>query len=78
MLTSKLRNPILKATGIRMSSTRGEPDLYNSLKDMRYKCESECTEKPPTNKKYIRLYGFNLCPFVERVRLALRAKHIPY
>lgn len=32
--------------------------------------------KPPTNKNHLRFYGHNLCPFVERAALALRAKGI--
>ena len=35
-------------------------------------------EKPATNKNYVRLYGHHLCPFVEKARLALSAKAIPY
>ena len=33
---------------------------------------------PETNKKYFRLYGHYMCPFVERARLVLAAKNIPY
>jgi hypothetical protein len=31
---------------------------------------------PPCNQIYLRLYGHYMCPFVERVRLALLAKGI--
>ena len=31
---------------------------------------------PFGNKKYLRLYGHYMCPFVERVRMALAAKGI--
>lgn len=34
--------------------------------------------KPETNKNYLRFYGHNLCPFVERARLALVGKKIVY
>ena len=33
---------------------------------------------PEINKKYLRLYGHYMCPFVERARLVLAAKGIPY
>ena len=33
---------------------------------------------PSPNLKYLRLYGHTLCPFVERARLVLAAKKIPY
>jgi glutathione S-transferase len=33
---------------------------------------------PDFNFKYFRLYGHYMCPFVERVRLVLAAKKIPY
>ena len=33
---------------------------------------------PTPNHKYLRLYGHMLCPFVERVRLVLAAKGLPY
>jgi glutathione S-transferase len=36
------------------------------------------TAKPRTNKNYIRLYGHPLCPFVERARIAFKAKEIPH
>jgi glutathione S-transferase len=36
------------------------------------------TAKPRTNENYIRLYGHPLCPFVERVILALKAKKVEY
>ena len=39
---------------------------------------SEDQAKPATNKNYVRLYGHHLCPFVEKARLALAAKAIPY
>jgi hypothetical protein len=34
--------------------------------------------KPDTNKNYVRLYGHHLCPFVEKARMALAARAIPY
>jgi hypothetical protein len=34
--------------------------------------------KPETNKKFLRIYGHNLCPFVEKTRLAFAAKNIPF
>jgi glutathione S-transferase len=33
---------------------------------------------PDVNRKYIRLYGHYMCPFVEKVRLVLAAKKIEY
>ena len=33
---------------------------------------------PTPNHKYLRLYGHTLCPFVERARLVLAAKGLPY
>ena len=33
---------------------------------------------PECNRTYIRLYGHYMCPFVEKARLALVAKNIPY
>ena len=33
---------------------------------------------PAPNQKYLRLYGHTLCPFVERARLVLAAKKLPY
>ena len=33
---------------------------------------------PETNRTYLRLYGHYMCPFVERVRLVLAARNIPY
>ena len=33
---------------------------------------------PETNQSHLRLYGHYMCPFVERVRLVLAAKNIPY
>merc|ERR1712224_297765 len=33
---------------------------------------------PEGNGTYIRLYGHYMCPFVERVRLVLAARNIPY
>lgn len=35
-------------------------------------------KKPELNKKYLRLYGHPLCPFVERVLLVLKAKQLEY
>ena len=34
--------------------------------------------KPATNPEQLRLYSHELCPFVERSVLALRAKEIPF
>ena len=34
--------------------------------------------KPPTNTEFPRLYGHLLCPFVEKVRLALAARAVKY
>lgn len=36
------------------------------------------TAKPLVNSNYLRVYGHRLCPFVERVYLALKAKGIQY
>jgi len=33
---------------------------------------------PISNKNRLRLYGHVLCPFVEKVRLVLAAKKLPY
>lgn len=38
----------------------------------------ESTPKPAVNPKYLRLYGHNLCPFVEKARLALAARNVQY
>jgi hypothetical protein len=34
--------------------------------------------KPATNPEHLRLYSHELCPYVERSVLALRAKQIPF
>lgn len=34
--------------------------------------------KPATNPQYLRVYGHNLCPYVERSVLSLRAKQIDF
>ena len=34
--------------------------------------------RPPINKKFLRLYGHHLCPFVEKARLALCAKGVQW
>ena len=49
-------------------------DFYN-LKSisLNYFCSKE-----PLNKKYLRLYGHHLCPFVEKARLALCAKGVQW
>ena len=36
------------------------------------------TPKPEVNPKYPRLYGHLLCPFVEKVRMALAARNVVY
>lgn len=36
------------------------------------------TPKPAVNSKHPRLYGHLLCPFVEKVRMALAAKNVTY
>ena len=36
------------------------------------------TPKPEVNPQYLRLYGHLLCPFVEKVRMALAAKGVKY
>ena len=36
------------------------------------------SKMPAPNHNYLRLYGHTLCPFVEKVRLVLAAKGIPY
>ena len=40
--------------------------------------ENADTPKPPTNKKYPRLYGHQNCPFVEKARIALAAHNVKY
>ncbi len=42
-----------------------------------YVTESD-TPKPPTNTEFPRLYGHLLCPFVEKVRMALAARGVKY
>jgi hypothetical protein len=42
-----------------------------------YVTESD-TPKPPTNTEVPRLYGHLLCPFVEKVRIALAARGVKY
>ncbi len=39
---------------------------------------ADITDKPATNKNFLRLYGHHLCPFVEKARLALAARNVPY
>lgn len=34
--------------------------------------------RPLFNRNFLRMYGHYLCPYVERVRLALNAKNLPY
>mmetsp|Transcript_20235 Transcript_20235/g.14935 ORF Transcript_20235/g.14935 Transcript_20235/m.14935 type:complete len:199 (-) Transcript_20235:214-810(-) len=36
------------------------------------------TPRPPVNKKHLRMYGHNLCPFAERTRLAFAAKGVKF
>lgn len=36
------------------------------------------TPKPATNTEFPRLYGHLLCPFVEKVRMALAARNVKY
>ena len=36
------------------------------------------TAKPEVNKEHPRLYGHLLCPFVEKVRIALAARNVVY
>lgn len=36
------------------------------------------TPKPAINENYPRLYGHLLCPYVEKVRLALAARNVKY
>jgi glutathione S-transferase len=36
------------------------------------------TGKPRTNKNHLRIYGHPLCPFVERAKLAFKAKGVQY
>ena len=38
----------------------------------------ETTAKPATNKSFPILYGHTLCPFVEKVRMALAARNVQY
>ena len=38
----------------------------------------ESTPKPAVNDKHPRLYGHLLCPFVEKVRMALAAHNVVY
>ena len=35
-------------------------------------------KRPAHNKQHLRLYGHHLCPYVEKARLALNAKELPY
>ncbi len=39
---------------------------------------SSQTPRPDLNKKYPRLYGHAMCPYAERVRLALAARNVEY
>jgi len=43
-----------------------------------FKYSSYKHPKPETNKKYLRVYGNRLCPFVQRAVLALTAKEIEF
>ena len=36
------------------------------------------TPRPPVNPTYPRLYGHALCPYAERVRLALAARNVEF
>ena len=38
----------------------------------------ESQAKPATNTSFPRLYGHTLCPYVEKVRMALAAKNVKY
>ena len=49
----------------------------NSLEKM-FVMTTKDSIKPETNKNYLRLYGHNLCPFVEKARIALNAKQIQF
>ena len=51
-------------------------DSYNSLETLYL--TRDINDKPPNNTQYLRLYGHYCCPFVERVKLTLAAKSIPY
>ena len=35
-------------------------------------------EKPATNTNHLRMYGHNLCPFVQRSRWTFACKEVPY
>lgn len=52
-----------------MQATSGLEKIYVTESD---------TPKPPTNTEYPRLYGHLLCPFVEKVRIALAARGVKY
>ena len=34
--------------------------------------------RPPTNRSFLRMYGHNLCPFVERARWTFSCKEVPF
>jgi len=36
----------------------------------------ESQAKPETNKNFPRLYGHTLCPYVEKLRMALAARNV--
>ena len=50
-----------------------EAQVYQSLEQISITSKRDVI-MPPLNKRYLRLYGHYMCPFVERVRLALAAK----
>ena len=50
-----------------------DSDTYQSLRQLSVGSKLDA-RMPPVNRQYMRLYGHYMCPFVERVRLALAAK----
>ena len=49
---------------------------FNTLE--RFVWPGGTTEKPPVNQNHVRMYGHNLCPFVERARWVFACKDVPF
>jgi hypothetical protein len=64
--------------GMCKSSDRLEdPSFYKEELDMKF-IENSKTPKPSQNLHFPRLNGHALCPYAERVRLALAAKGVMF
>ena len=62
---------------VKTPKTEAEMQILQS-KQRIYVLDKSYAIMPDVNKNYIRFYGHYMCPFVEKVRLVLYAKNIPF